>query len=200
MNIAEILKNYPEGTKLYSLVYGDCEYLRQELNNKIKINVKKYYIIASLTPEGKVHESGEMVLFPSKTMRDWVPLMWQKGVVLKSGCQYVTFDHFNENFTTFVGSKLYDSKTGFEMLTSTLLTKDWELCTDCTPYLHYLEKDRFKPFDKVLIRHSVTDEWIPAIYSHYANNMHVMIDGLQTVYCVPYYGNEDAVLTKKHIL
>lgn len=54
----------------------------------------------------------------------------------------------------------------------------------------------FKPFDKVLVRDTLEEEWKPAFFSYYSkgnrNPYHtIMLNGWQ--YCIPYEGNEDKV-------
>lgn len=67
MNIAEILKYCPEGTKLYSTVFGKVELYKVY---KGKIAIKIPYILP-LFLDGKYRKDGECVLFPSKDQRDW---------------------------------------------------------------------------------------------------------------------------------
>lgn len=67
MNIAEILKYCPKGTKLYSTVYGEVEFNKID-KDIIYINVP--YII-TLFSDGKYKKEGECLLFPSKNQRDW---------------------------------------------------------------------------------------------------------------------------------
>lgn len=68
-NIAEILKNCPKGTKLYSTVFGEVtlDYttslsivIRDSINN-----ARHFYT------NGKLDHKGECVLFPSKENKDW---------------------------------------------------------------------------------------------------------------------------------
>lgn len=75
MNIAEILKDAPKGTKLYSLIHGEVTFseIDEDLtlpiivedchgNEKTFANDGKYY---------NYYNDGECVLFPSVTNRDW---------------------------------------------------------------------------------------------------------------------------------
>lgn len=68
MNIAEILKNCPEGTKLYSPIFGETTLIYVN-NNVIKCNTSDGCRI--FYSEGKYSQEGECVLFPSKEQRDW---------------------------------------------------------------------------------------------------------------------------------
>ena len=76
LNLVEILKNCPEGTKLYSTSYGDVEFIRVNQNDDVyyPIDVKlSGGSINSITTDGRLCEcyNGECVLFPSKEQRDW---------------------------------------------------------------------------------------------------------------------------------
>ena len=79
INIAEKLKNCPKGTKLYSPVFGEVEFVRIEIgSSRFPIIVKALdnkapYDKIAFTAEGKLHniEQSECLLFPSKDNRDW---------------------------------------------------------------------------------------------------------------------------------
>ena len=72
MNIAEILKNYPKGTKLYSPICGECQFISLDDDAEYPINVqaedKHFYCF---TETGRYAICGECLLFPSKDNRDW---------------------------------------------------------------------------------------------------------------------------------
>ena len=78
LNLVEILKDCPKGTKLYSTIYGEVEL------NEININSSEpIYILVrhgevscdevSLAEDGRLYCgcNGECTLFPSKDQRDW---------------------------------------------------------------------------------------------------------------------------------
>ena len=102
LNLVKILKDCPEGTKLYSPVYGDVELVEViqveniihpiELNQnedilypiqvelypiKIKLNNNS---LDNFTKDGRIFSdySGECMLFPSKDQRDWSKLKPKK--------------------------------------------------------------------------------------------------------------------------
>ena len=76
INLVEILKDCPKGTKFYSTVFGEVEFVRIYQNNsvdfiiEIKLNDNS---IDSVTSDGRYYENwdGECTLFPSKDQRDW---------------------------------------------------------------------------------------------------------------------------------
>ena len=78
LNLVEILKDCPKGTKLYSTIYGEVEL------NEININSSEpIYILVrhgevsceevSLAEDGRLYCgcNGECTLFPSKDQRNW---------------------------------------------------------------------------------------------------------------------------------
>ena len=75
MNIAEILKYCPEGTKLYSTIYGEVVLGNVYIDKKYPIEVVTCNsTIVAFTKEGHYMKScpnTECILFPSKNQRDW---------------------------------------------------------------------------------------------------------------------------------
>lgn len=75
LNLVEILKDCPKGTKLYSTVYGDVELVEVLQGECIEypIWIKKSISNDYLTKDGRMYNdyNGECVLFPSREQRDW---------------------------------------------------------------------------------------------------------------------------------
>lgn len=74
MNIAEILKDCPKGTKLYSPIYGDLSLLSVQLdfNYPICCLVIRSGNFMDYMKDGKCSMTdAEPTLFPSKEQRDW---------------------------------------------------------------------------------------------------------------------------------
>ena len=77
LNLAEILKDCPKGTKLYSTIYGDVELVEVRINdNAYPIEIKigeGSDMICDTTNDGRLLDEfpGECTLFPSKEQRDW---------------------------------------------------------------------------------------------------------------------------------
>lgn len=75
MNIANLLKYCPKGTKLYSLIHGEVTLYDVDIETNYSITVvtnKKDYV--SFTIKGLYNQkytNGECILFPSKDQRDW---------------------------------------------------------------------------------------------------------------------------------
>ena len=74
LNLVEILKDCPKGTKLYSTVHGEVEYRGIYDKGVYRIKFKtEDGDIYSATPDGRYLYcfNGECILFPSKEQRDW---------------------------------------------------------------------------------------------------------------------------------
>lgn len=117
INIVEILKDKPQGTKLYSSACGKCK-LEEVDDKSFKIsfyNSKFGFMNGGegyLDKNGKLYDDGECVVFPSKEMRDWRKFAWKKGDVLVSndGKVKVIFDKFRSNtYLSFIGKYHIDS-------------------------------------------------------------------------------------------
>lgn len=76
LNLVEILKDCPKGTKLYSPICGDIELVNVSQSKdeiypiRVKINENAF---VSFTKDGRLDPefSGECMLFPSREERDW---------------------------------------------------------------------------------------------------------------------------------
>lgn len=80
LNIAEILKDKPVNTRLYSPIFGNCILVFPEgMIIKDKSGKIRYFY-----DDGRFSMTGESLLFPSKEMRDWSKFAWKKGDVLVS--------------------------------------------------------------------------------------------------------------------
>lgn len=74
INLVEILKDCPKGTKLYSIIYGEVEFNRIEEGCTFSIIfVTKEGDESTVTSDGKHYDcyDGDCTLFPSKDQRDW---------------------------------------------------------------------------------------------------------------------------------
>ena len=73
LNLVEILKDCPEGTKLYSPVFGEVEF--ESINDIIGpiVVTTNTGNAECFTADGKMYTryNGECLLFPSKEQRDW---------------------------------------------------------------------------------------------------------------------------------
>ena len=74
LNLVELLKDCPKGTKLYSTVFGEVEYVGIAKESGYPITFRTSKNTANgVTSEGTHFDcyDGECTLFPSKEQRDW---------------------------------------------------------------------------------------------------------------------------------
>ena len=115
INIAEILNDKKNGLRLYSPIFGECAfcYVREDTND---ICVKKQNgVIEYFNSEGLYFAFGEVMLFPSKSMRDWEKLSWKKGDLLINSCglQCIFKEWSSDDYTKFNGC-YSNSRDGYE--------------------------------------------------------------------------------------
>lgn len=197
INIAEILRDMPKGTKLYSPIFGKvtlecCE--DSDGRYPIKTTVSDTSS-ESFTPQGTYFESfegAEITLFPSRNMRDWSKFFKRGDVVYNpNGGMLAIFEGWaNDDYTEFNTTINYCKNHTFG---------EEEVCdTECfvkandeqrTLFIAAAEKHydgkynhetlqvepvkviepkcSFKPFDKVLVRDDEYGVWRGAHFSHY---------------------------------
>lgn len=200
INIAEILRDMPKGTKLYSPLFGKCE-LEDVFNGNeypISVHIESGKSFHAFTKDGcylsKI-EGSESVLFPSSGMRCWSKFFKRGDVVYNyNGGMLAIFEGWvNNDYTEFNTTlNYYDDHTFGEE----------EVCTtDCfvkandeqkTLFIAAAEKHyggrynpktlqvdpvkvskpmcSFKPFQKVLVRDAKDDVWKADFFSNYVED------------------------------
>lgn len=87
LNIAEILKNKPRGTKLYSMIHGKCssEAVTDEIF-KINFCTSKFGLTQSgectLIKFGNMYDGGECIIFPSKEIHQQILRQFLKNKII----------------------------------------------------------------------------------------------------------------------
>lgn len=215
INIAEILKDCPKGTKLYSPIYGEVEL------SQICKNFYKYSIIVetvtgnslSFAKDGRLYIQyldAECLLFPSSEMRDWTKFFKRGDVVIKNGVgMAAVFDGWaNDTYTEFNTTiNLYcDGNTCEEEVCDTLLFRkatgeerkqfiekaEEHYNGKYNPETLQVEPIKpecpFKPFDKVLVRNNDEMVWKADYFSHYKDNndYHYCCIGNSYRDCIPF--------------
>ncbi|WP_308397854.1 hypothetical protein [Prevotella sp.] len=123
INIAEVLKNKPQGTKLYNLLYN----IDVELDTIVTTGTKTIVWCTDKIDNNDVchrfysefgtiegYPDGLQILLPSKEMRDWRKFLWKKGDVLvtEDGSVHIIFEKFEDDAYTMFSGKYYYSKDG----------------------------------------------------------------------------------------
>lgn len=114
INIAEILRDMPEGTKLYSPLFGKCELVGVGTDEYgVFIRVESFFQDGCVKKESRTFSSDgryfgwypntECLLFPSAKMRDWSKFFMRGDVVLNehSGLVAIFAGWVDDEFTEF---------------------------------------------------------------------------------------------------
>lgn len=118
INIVEILKNKPKGTKLYADAFGELsiEDIYAECIDELGITLSsKDGDELLFYNDGKYSIYGEPILVPSKEMRDWEKFAWKRGdVLVNSRGLKILFDRWaNDNYTSFYAKTINLVEYGF---------------------------------------------------------------------------------------
>jgi hypothetical protein len=158
MNIAEILKNSPVGTKLYSPIFGDVTF--KGINSLYIEVLDLRNIVREFYHDGRFYMNGECMLFPSRENRDWskfdvktISLKFKVGdIIHRSG--------YTDFMVVAIEEDRYRLQNGFCL--RFVDQHEWKIAK--------FDIKSLKPFDKVLVRDDDKSEWYCEFYSHYRNN------------------------------
>lgn len=211
INIVEILKDKPQGTKLYSSACGKCK-LEEVDDKSFKIsfyNSKFGFMNGGegyLDKNGKLYDDGECIIFPSKEMRDWSKFAWKKGDVLINSCgfQCIFKEWASDDYTKFNGC-YSNSKDGYEDVSNAETAKFVKLDNILNPETLEIEKAQpkveLKSLDMVLVRDNKDSEWYFDTFESMVPNCIYPYKCMMNLwkYCIPYKGNDDLLGTTKDV-
>lgn len=146
-DIYEILKGIPDGTPLYTPLCGNVEftYVEADKEKAEAIWTEDKNGEYAFDKNGKWMKGGEVLLFPSKEMRDWSKF-FKKGDVLDflgcNGFQYTcTFEKFeDETKKRFIGRFVKEKEVLNPNRYGTFLTADWVKTDDPAEYIRFVEE------------------------------------------------------------
>lgn len=155
INVAGILKDKPQGTKLYSPIFGKLRYedLVPDLGEFTIVTSDNTLAKHSFRSDSRYNRHGEpLMLLPSKEMRDWRKFAWKKGDVLIMDGYRVVFDKWlNDDYTRFNAVHLITSIGGYidkplqnrYSPISNFITRNWRKMTDAETkiYMDSLERE-----------------------------------------------------------
>lgn len=148
IDIYEILKGMPDGTPLYTPMYGNVEFTSVEADKEKSraIWTENENGSYSFDKHGKWMKGGEALLFPYKEMRDWSKF-FKKGDVLEHvGDEKVqgnlcTFEKYeDETKTRFLGRFVKEKEALYYKRPSILRTADWVKSDDPAGYIRFVEE------------------------------------------------------------
>lgn len=222
INIAEILNEKPQGTMLWSPIFGKAPFTKftKSLSGEPLIVIGTDSPSWCFTKEGKF-ESGkqaqaEMTIFPSKKMKDWSKFAFCPGDILvnttdKFSPKIVVFKKFvDEDYTTFESTCGLTSETklvkySIQSTLSYCKMKNEDDVRITKEKIDELIREEeaanspdhtLQPFDKVLVRDTQNDAWRPSFWGYKKDDGPFPYTTASGVfkYCIPY--NEET----KHLL
>ena len=195
LNLVEILKDCPKGTKLYSSVLGEVELegVTDSVNYPIivKLNEEQFgaRIIETFTSDGRLIATyeGECVLFPSRDQRDWSKF--------KHTCEFKDGDILSYQTVRFATEE--EKQKLFQAIKDNRYKWNAE-----TKTLEKLVEPKFdpktlRPFDKVLVKDDGDWIWrvdIISVPADYNDNIPYLIGDNDFDWIIPY--NEET----KHLV
>lgn len=216
INIAEILRDCPKGTKLYSPMFGEVK-LNGFSKNRVSVlctyNDGKDYL-DTFSENGSYYpkfSQSECLLFPSSEMRDWTKF-FKRGDVVRSiddGTQAVFKGWESNDYTSFYASIVHHAKVDEwdedvvfavesfykdpeEFARGFIVDAEEHYNGKYNPKTLQVEPIKpecpFKPFDKVLVRNNDEMVWKADYFSHYKDNndYHYCCIGNSYRDCIPF--------------
>lgn len=146
IDIYEILKGMPDGTPLYTPLCGNVEFtsVAADKNKSEAIWTENKDGEYSFNKNGRWMEGGEVLLFPSKEMRDWSKF-FKKGDVLeyvggenvKGNC---IFEEYENNTKEYFHGRFTKENEHFSDGIPTFRTADWVKSDDPAAYIRFVEE------------------------------------------------------------
>lgn len=216
INIAEILKDCPEGMKLYSPLFGEVT-LGKSGSDNISVFSKNDdgdIIFNTFTENGLFYSrysQSQCLLFPSSEMRDWSKFFKRGDVVWCEDDMYAIFEGWaNDDYTKFnttIDFHVFGASFDKEVVCDTdrfvkasdveravfIADAERTLKGKYNPDTLQVEPVKlecpFKLFDTVLVRDGLYRNWRLGLFSNYEKDNkfpYVCVGGTIFKYCIPY--------------
>lgn len=187
-NLIEILKDVPKGIKLYSPIFGECEFENVDSDG---VYVKHNGVVRIFSYDGRYYERfGECLLFPSKDNRDWSNFKanfdtdtYRVGEYVESKISgrffKITEIHDGGLYT------MYDLVTQYKESRITISTENLH---ENFFVVHKFDFSLLKPFDRVLVRDGGESTWFATFFSYLGDECYpyVITHGCGYKRCIPY--------------
>lgn len=227
-SVAEILKDKPEGTKLWTDMFGSVTlYVVTDACDAFQ--VKHHNKEPWFDKDGKLYKEGVLCIYPSKSMRDWNKFSWKPGDVLVNSDKdvHVIFEKFEDDtYETFHGQYyLWEEKgsiVNFEEDEDYIQTSAFQKAgkDDAQTYINTIEeklggqlnfealeiekaqpKVELKSLDMVLVKDYKDSEWYLDTFESMEPNCIYPYKCMMNLwkYCIPYKGNEHLLGTTKDV-
>ena len=143
INIAKILKNKPEGTKLWTDMFGSVTlYVVTDACDAFQ--VKHHNKEPWFDEDGKLYKEGVLCIYPSKSMRDWSKFAWKKGdVLIRINSEYCIgiFDEWtSDDYSTFSAKYINLGLSDNFSCSYKCKTEEWEKTENSKNYISEIER------------------------------------------------------------
>lgn len=186
LNLIEILKDVPKGTKLYSPIFGECEFENVDSDG---VYVIHNGVVRIFSYDGRYYEGfGECLLFPSKENKDWLSFKANFDMDMYRVGEYVKSKE-SERFFKITEIRngrwytLYDIVTQYE---GSHITKSTDDLHENFFVVYKFDFSSLKPFDLVLVRGNRDKIWRVDIFGGLVDNNLFMCVGKERIHCIPY--------------
>ena len=213
MNIAEILKNVPKGTKLYSPIFGDVTF--KGINSLCIEVLGSSHIVREFLHNGNFYHNGECMLFPSRENRDWNTFSIFKkgdflvtprgGIFIYNGITDNTslgaicgIDCLDRLSISCVSPDSWCNKKGTRKATDEEIKVfydrlkeegyTWNAHDFTITKISKFDINELQPFDKVLVRDTSSGIWTCNLFSHFRERKDFKFQTFVSTYnqCIPY--------------
>lgn len=142
INIAKILNYKPEGTKLWTDMFGIVT-LYAVTDACDAFQVKHHNKEPWFDEDGKLYKEGVLCIYPSKSMRDWSKFAWKKGdVLIRTNSEYCIgiFDEWtSDDYSTFSAKYINLGLSDNFSCSYTCKTEEWEKTENSKNYISEIE-------------------------------------------------------------
>ena len=194
INIAELLKDAPEGMKLYSPLFGEVEFAEVMDTDYVPIRVMKCGYGKRFDEYGRYmgneYPDSECLLFPSKDCRTW------EGWKLPVKPKFKVGDNIKTGNTIDTVAEVDHATCRYYCESGRTISFENQDLWNLAPKPHY-DISNFYAGMPVLVRDDRQKQWCYALYSHYDNDesyQFVTAGNIPFIQCIPF--NDDT----KHLL
>ena len=190
-NLLKLLKNVPQGTELYSPIFGECT-LIETSDTMIYVRPKEYEKNREcFYSDGAYFKNGgECLLFPSKYNRDWSTFKLEEDSI-KVG-DYIMREKTKKVYYV---TRVKPSGEGFWIKEIHCTENIYEIYVSVDEFGQFKKVNKFdnswfKSFDRVLVRDSAKSTWFATLFSHIKEGgkdyPYYTSIGCCYQYCIPY--------------
>lgn len=152
INIAELLKDCPQGMELYSPIFGNVylDKIRPHLAIVVTTDKKQGDFKEEFLYDGRYGMNGECMLFPSKDQRDWIKFQrpFKDGDIISNASYIAIFHKFGKPKVCGYDKVVYYHCWCYQNGKAFKFEKDYGIGRD-TEYRFATDEEKEKLFDAI---------------------------------------------------